>query len=76
MFDDLCLHVYQVVIVQCTLDGSAIQTFLSWRGGKPAETMIQKRKGEKKPESPCKFPATSHDFELVSLLRHNVTPAQ
>ncbi len=42
MFLDLCMHLHEVVIVQCTLDGSAIQTFLSWSGGKPAETLIQK----------------------------------
>lgn len=42
MLDDLCMHEYEAVIVQCTLDGSAIQTFLSLRGGEPAESPIQK----------------------------------
>lgn len=36
------MRLYDVVIVQRTLDGSAIQTFLSWKGGLPAETLVQK----------------------------------
>lgn len=47
MFDDLCLHVYQVVIVQCTLDGSAIQTFLSWEVVSLQKPWYKKEKGKK-----------------------------
>lgn len=54
-FDDLCMHYYEVVIVQCTLDGSAIQTFLSWRGGKPAGTLIRKKKAGIPMQIPSNF---------------------
>lgn len=40
------------------------------------EVVSLQKPSHKKPESPCKFHATLHDFELLSLLRHNMTPAQ
>lgn len=51
MFDELWMHLYEAVIVQCTLDGSAIQTFLSWRGSKPAETLVQEK--SRNPHANC-----------------------
>lgn len=71
LFLPFFIYFYDAVIVQRTLDGSAIQTFLSWKDGLPAETLIEKA------GIPMQIPRNfTHDSELVPLLRHNVTPAQ
>lgn len=58
----------EAVIVERTLDGSAIQTFLS-------ELLYARRyTGIRDPHS--KFPATLWDFTSLSLSGHNVTPAR